>query len=196
MLIARRVRQPMLIYYMLSPKNTGALPSSTLMGEPVEERPARDREGSYFEVQAAESSPAMLSRDLLYYIFGSKDVEPGKRPAYELTRRQKVCVKDIWTNIKEFVQYKHLRRYFPIQLAGPEAASSAPQDRDGSPSSGGQAAALSIAQQVQLQLDTKLAASDGTTSRPGPQHFTQVSPWLEMTQWPRYLKGQDLLPAA
>jgi len=137
-----------------------------------------------------------VCRQLLYYIFGSKDVEPGKRPAYELTGRQKVCVKDIWTNIKEFVQYKHLRRYFPVQLAGPEAASSAPQDRDGSPSSGGQAEALSIAQQVQLQLDTKLAASDGTTSRPGPQHFTQVSPWLEMTQWPRYLKGQDLLPAA
>jgi len=34
------------VHRMSSPKNPGALSSSTSIGEPAEERPARDREGS------------------------------------------------------------------------------------------------------------------------------------------------------
>ena len=34
-------------------------------------------------------------RQLLCYIFRSKDVEPGQRPAYELTERQQMAIDDV-----------------------------------------------------------------------------------------------------
>ena len=33
---------------------------------------------------------------MLCYIFRSKDVEPGQRPAYELTERQQMAMDDVW----------------------------------------------------------------------------------------------------
>jgi len=47
-----------------------------------------------------------VCKQLLRYIFRSKDIEPGKRPAYELSERQQMCVEDVWTNIEEFVWWK------------------------------------------------------------------------------------------
>ena len=43
---------------------------------------------------------------MLYYIFRSKDIEPEKRPGYELTERQQMAIQDVWTNIEEFVWWK------------------------------------------------------------------------------------------
>jgi hypothetical protein len=45
-------------------------------------------------------------KQLLRYIFRSKDIEPEKRPGYELTERQQMAIDDVWTNIKEFVWWK------------------------------------------------------------------------------------------
>ena len=45
-------------------------------------------------------------KQLLRYIFRSKDIEPEKRPGYELTERQRMAIQDVWTNIKEFVWCK------------------------------------------------------------------------------------------
>jgi hypothetical protein len=42
-------------------------------------------------------------KQLLHYIFRSKDIEPEKRPGYELIERQQMAIQDVWTNIKEFV---------------------------------------------------------------------------------------------
>lgn len=42
-------------------------------------------------------------KQLLHYIFQSKDIEPKKRPGYKLTKRQQMAIQDIWTNIEEFV---------------------------------------------------------------------------------------------
>ncbi|KAH6662285.1 hypothetical protein B0J14DRAFT_687285 [Halenospora varia] len=61
-------------------------------------------------------------------------------------------------------------RYFPVQAV------------PGSAKPPGQSA----------ELDSDPAASSG----PGQQHFSQVSPWLDTTQWTRYLKGHDLLQTA
>jgi hypothetical protein len=45
-------------------------------------------------------------KQLLCYIFRSKDIEPEKRPGYELTERQQMAIQDVWTNIEEFVWWK------------------------------------------------------------------------------------------
>ncbi len=45
-------------------------------------------------------------KQLLRYIFRSKDIEPKKRPGYKLTERQQMAIQDVWTNIKEFVWWK------------------------------------------------------------------------------------------
>jgi len=45
-------------------------------------------------------------KQLLRYIFRSKGVEPEKRPGYELTERQQMCIEDVWTNVEEFVWWK------------------------------------------------------------------------------------------
>jgi RecQ family ATP-dependent DNA helicase len=45
-------------------------------------------------------------KQLLRYIFRSKDIEPEKRPGYELTERQQMAIQDVWTNIEEFVWWK------------------------------------------------------------------------------------------
>jgi hypothetical protein len=42
----------------------------------------------------------------LRYIFRCKDIEPEKRPGFELTERQKMAIDDVWTNIEEFVWWK------------------------------------------------------------------------------------------
>jgi hypothetical protein len=56
---------------------------------------------------------------------------------------------------------------------------------------------LSIPKQIELQLDQKLAALDRAAAGcPGQRHFSQVSPWLDTTQWARYLQGHNLLQAA
>jgi hypothetical protein len=57
---------------------------------------------------------------------------------------------------------------------------------------------LSIAEQIELQLEEKTTVSESATCsrRPGQRHFSQVSPWLDTTQWPRYLHGHNLLLAA
>jgi RecQ family ATP-dependent DNA helicase len=47
-----------------------------------------------------------VCKQLLRYIFRSKDIEPEKRPAYELTERQKMAIDDVWANIEEFVWWK------------------------------------------------------------------------------------------
>ena len=43
---------------------------------------------------------------MLRYIFRSKNIEPEKRPGYELTERQQMAIQDVWTNIEEFVWWK------------------------------------------------------------------------------------------
>ena len=45
-------------------------------------------------------------RQLLRYIFRTKDIQREKRPAYELTERQRVCIEDVRTSIEEFVWWK------------------------------------------------------------------------------------------
>lgn len=45
-------------------------------------------------------------KQLLRYIFRSKDIEPEKRPGYELTERQQMAIQDVWTNVEEFVWWK------------------------------------------------------------------------------------------
>jgi hypothetical protein len=83
-------------------------------------------------------------------------------------------------------------RYFPVQ---PVAANAKLQNQDNESSSKVQA--LSIPEQVEQQLDQKLAAANpATTSHPRQQHFSQISPWLDTNQWARYLQGRDLLQAA
>ena len=47
-----------------------------------------------------------IYKQLLYYIFRSKDIEPEKRPRYKLIKRQQMAIQDVWTNIEEFVQWK------------------------------------------------------------------------------------------
>jgi hypothetical protein len=42
-------------------------------------------------------------KQLLRYIFQSKDIEPKKRPGFKLTERQQMAIDDVWTNIKEFI---------------------------------------------------------------------------------------------
>ena len=55
---------------------------------------------------------------------------------------------------------------------------------------------LLIPEQIKLQLSKKLATpNQAAPDRPDQQHFSQVSPWLETTQWMRYLHGQDLVQA-
>jgi hypothetical protein len=93
-----------------------------------------------------------------------------------------------------FFQRRQFIRYFPVQLGSPASQDNS-QDHSQGSDEGVQA--LSIPEQIELQLSEKLAAPDPTASRrPGQQHFSQVSPWLETTQWTRYLHGQDLLQAA
>jgi hypothetical protein len=57
---------------------------------------------------------------------------------------------------------------------------------------------LSIAEQIELQLTQKLNAATivavaATTA--GERHCTQASPWLDVTQWPGYLRQHDPLQA-
>ena len=47
-----------------------------------------------------------VCKQLLRYIFQSKDIKPEKRLAYELTERQQIYIEDVWTSIKEFIQQK------------------------------------------------------------------------------------------
>lgn len=84
-------------------------------------------------------------------------------------------------------------RYFPVQQL---VATNIQSEAQRGHLSGG-IQALSIPQQIELQLDQKLAALDlAASSRLGQQHFSQISPWLDTTQWTRYLHGHNLLQAA
>ncbi|KAH6702795.1 hypothetical protein BKA61DRAFT_704075 [Leptodontidium sp. MPI-SDFR-AT-0119] len=47
-----------------------------------------------------------VHKQLLRYIFRCKDIEPEKRPGFELTERQKMAIDDVWANIEEFVWWK------------------------------------------------------------------------------------------
>ncbi len=93
-----------------------------------------------------------------------------------------------------FFQQHIFLRYFPVQLATrttSEAQDSFDESREG-------IQALAIPEQIELQLDQKLAAALNpvATRRPGQQHFSQISAWLETTQWTTYLRGHDLCQAA
>jgi hypothetical protein len=44
-----------------------------------------------------------VGKQLMNYIFRSKDIKTDKRLAYELMERQQMCIKDVWTSIKELV---------------------------------------------------------------------------------------------
>lgn len=82
-------------------------------------------------------------------------------------------------------------RYFPVQT-GPVDLTAGSREELGS-----SVQALSILEQVGLQLSQKLSTSDpAASSHPGPRHFSQASPWLDTTQWARYLRGHDLQRAA
>jgi hypothetical protein len=84
-------------------------------------------------------------------------------------------------------------RYFVVQPPSTGTLQSHVQHREPD----NRVQALSIPEQIELQLDQKLAELDPATSgRPGQQHFSQVSSWLDTTQWTHYLKGHDLLVAA
>ncbi|TVY59018.1 hypothetical protein LSUE1_G009367 [Lachnellula suecica] len=41
-------------------------------------------------------------KQLIYYIFRSKGIEPEKRPGFALIKRQQMAINNIWTNIEEF----------------------------------------------------------------------------------------------
>ncbi|KAF4620106.1 hypothetical protein G7Y89_g14715 [Cudoniella acicularis] len=92
-----------------------------------------------------------------------------------------------------FFQRHVFLRYFPVQLA--TGTNSEAQDSSDKPKEGIQA--LSILEWIKLQLDQKLSALDPGPAphRPGQQHFSQVSAWLETTQWTSYLQGHDLRQA-
>ncbi|KAK6591896.1 hypothetical protein H4I95_12023 [Botrytis cinerea] len=47
-----------------------------------------------------------ICKQLLRYIFRSKDIEPEKRPGYGLTERQQICIEDVWTSIEELIWWK------------------------------------------------------------------------------------------
>ncbi|KAM3067126.1 hypothetical protein ACMFMG_011681 [Clarireedia jacksonii] len=51
-----------------------------------------------------------VHKQLLRYMFRSKDLAPEKRPGYELTERQQMAMQDVWTNIEEFVWWKESHR--------------------------------------------------------------------------------------
>ncbi|KFY97507.1 hypothetical protein V500_02040 [Pseudogymnoascus sp. VKM F-4518 (FW-2643)] len=54
---------------------------------------------------------------------------------------------------------------------------------------------LSLEDQITLQLAQKLNATEPSLLGHG-RHYTQVSPWLDTTQWTRYTQGHDLHQAA
>jgi hypothetical protein len=69
-------------------------------------------------------------------------------------------------------------RYFPVKLA---PGTMDIEDQPGKPRH--RLPTLSISEQIKVQLSEKLAPpNQAALSRPGPQHFSQVSPWLETTQ--------------
>ena len=47
-----------------------------------------------------------VGKQLMNYIFRSKDIKPKKRLAYELIERQQMYIKDVWTSIEELVQWR------------------------------------------------------------------------------------------
>lgn len=60
---------------------------------------------SWMDITTVKTYTDVCKR-LLRYIFQSKDIEPEKRPAYELTERQQKCIEDVWTSIEELVGWK------------------------------------------------------------------------------------------
>jgi RecQ family ATP-dependent DNA helicase len=60
---------------------------------------------SWMDITTVKSY-ADVCKQLLLFIFRSRDNEPNKRPAYELRERQQMCIEDVWTSIEELVQWK------------------------------------------------------------------------------------------
>jgi hypothetical protein len=60
MLIIKQVRQLMLIYYILSPKNPGTLLYNTLIREFTKERPARNKENCTSFIKKQYPLPAFF----------------------------------------------------------------------------------------------------------------------------------------
>ena len=82
-------------------------------------------------------------------------------------------------------------RYFPVQ----PASSTIVQGIEAGSGSGAQA--LSLPEQIELQLYQKLADVQPASSAVlGQRHFSQVSPWLDTTKWIQYLQGHNLVQAA
>ncbi|THC87114.1 hypothetical protein EYZ11_013440 [Aspergillus tanneri] len=64
-----------------------------------------------------------------------------------------------------------------------------------------QAATMTTADFIRAQVDQALErvqAADNVANQhvPADKHATEVSPWLELTQWPRYLQGHDFAAVA
>ena len=47
-----------------------------------------------------------VGKQLMCYIFWSKDIEPDKRLVYESTERQQMYIEDVQTSIEELVEWK------------------------------------------------------------------------------------------
>jgi hypothetical protein len=92
MSIARRLRQPMPVYCMSSPKNPGALSSGTPMGEPAKERPARDRERRASSMEKRGPLPAFFRPWARSTIF--RGASSRIQSSYAIRRRQFGCRQD------------------------------------------------------------------------------------------------------
>jgi hypothetical protein len=94
--------------------------------------------------------------------------------------------------------------HFPVKPKPDTAGTLRAKDGESSSACAGSIAvpsALSIPEQIELQLAQKLSTATASAA-PAPadatraRHQTQVSLWLDVTQWPRYLQGHDLAQAA
>jgi hypothetical protein len=84
-------------------------------------------------------------------------------------------------------------RYFPVQPASVRGSSTTGQGME----VGSSVQALSLTEQMELQLSQKLATlQPAVSSSLGQRHFSQISTWLDATQWTQYLQGHDLVQAA
>ena len=60
---------------------------------------------SWMDITTVKSYTGVY-KQLLCYIFRSKDIELEKRPAYECTTRQQIAINDVWTIIEDFIEWK------------------------------------------------------------------------------------------
>jgi hypothetical protein len=109
-----------------------------------------------------------------------------------------------------FYKRKDFMWYFQVQPGAAVVATAGgiqqgiQQELEGEGSSILVAPALSIPEQIELQLTQKLNAAIAiaatttttTTTNARERHRTQASPWLDVTEWPGYLQQHDPLQAA